>query len=175
MTLARLGLAVYIALGVVTLADAAMLQLKRTTSTVGRFEVTFPFAPKTQQGSVVASGQSIALDGYLALGDHSGFLAGFCDFPDSAFVSRSVDMVLDDTARAKQYEGSATLVDLTVITLDGNPGREVHYKDSLGKVYIGRMYLVEHRMYQLLVITRDEAKDAKTISSFFNSFRLLKR
>jgi hypothetical protein len=69
--------------------------------------------------------------------------------------------------------GKQTLVSERTIVLDGYRGREIEFQDSKGIVSKARGYLVEKRLYQLIVISASDFAFSEEDQLFLDSFRLL--
>ncbi len=108
--------------------------------------------------------------------DNLAYILSETEYPDSvmnsekkdrleAFFKNSIDGVV------QRFNG--TLIEQTVTTLNGYPGRQVKLGIQGGKAVMNiRFYLVKNRMFVLQTITQSGKEDNTSIEKFMDSFEI---
>lgn len=106
------------------------------------------------------------------------YLVTYNEFPYSYAQMTNPKKILnqaqDNTLKATQ---SNLVSQRNIRSSNGQPGKEIEYVDSAGKVTINRMYVAEGRLYQVIGIVSKKQRStlAKTITGYLNSFQLVLR
>ncbi|MBD2311707.1 hypothetical protein H6G20_08555 [Desertifilum sp. FACHB-1129] len=135
----------------------------------GKFAVLMPGVPeadsKTDPNGNVNHSFMLALDEELYLINYFDFPEGFS--ADSAQVRELLDTLPNSFAQG----ASARLVGDRNITLDGHPGKEFQFAlaNEQAPPGIGRLYLVDRRIYLAIAMTPQSQKAQR----FLESFRIL--
>lgn len=170
----RVLIAALLMLLIATLACApATAEPKVFTSESGKFSIAFPGDPKEQTQSVPTAVGDVALTMYTVDNGDSAYLAGFADYPSDMVAASDPETMLDGGRDGAINNIDGTLLTEKHITISGNPGRELKVQSKDGKnVLYGRFYLVDARLYQIMVVTSPTGLDQATIDSFLDSFTL---
>lgn len=152
---------------------------KTLASQEGRFTVALPGAHTLSKKKVTtATGQ---LDATIVVAEgrnDSYFVVSFCDFPLDEVKADSVEKRLDQACRgAVEKSGGELRGTEKPIKLDGkHPGREIVIEKKGEVIAKMRIYLVERRLYQVMVFGNGPvfAPKEKEVGIFLDSFRLNK-
>jgi hypothetical protein len=172
--LVRLGV---LATAVVALsACAASIATEPTefpfTSTEGRFSVVFPGDPDTGVTAADDAGGTRKVTSMMASRGSDDFGVTWSDFPASFLASGALP-VLEGVRDKVLADAKATLDTSDEIELDGHPGLAVKATVPEGATkgeYHVRFYLVQNRIYEVLVIRNDPEADDTPVLDFFDSF-----
>ena len=163
------------------------LQPEEFKSVEGRFSVKTPATLKerivTNEAALPGDGTHIKLDVHNFSGCHGGLAYSviYNDFP-SSFLSLGdaktmTDAILDSAAAGLQTLNNGKIQLNSIISLAGYTGREVivesqtnHQKYSIK----ARYFLVERRLYQIMVVVPTGVGGSVEINDFLGSFHLLK-
>lgn len=140
----------------------------RHNSTDGRFSVLMPVAPQVSSKPVdTAAGQLI---NHVALAQtaSSAYAVSYADYPENSADPQEVL----DSVRSGAINGiKGTLISGKNITHKGYPGREFQASTE-GALYTSRIYLVNNRLYQMVVVVPATLAKPADISKFLTSFDL---
>ena len=141
---------------------------EKFSSSKGGFSVLMPGTPtedietdKTDEGETYEQH-------FFSLSQPEGeYLVAYSDFTEEEVRVVGADKILE--AMSKELQASATQVlSQNTISLQGNPGRMLKYKDSDGSINHTQMFIVKGRLFLLTA----RASDANA-KRFFDSFSLL--
>ena len=143
----------------------------------GRYSAMMPTKPtETKKKITTATAQ---LDAVVAVAEgrlESYFVVSYTDYPLKELKADSIDKRLDQGAKAAAENARGKIRSEKPIKLDGHPGREVVIEKDGEVIAKMRLYLVERRLYQVMVLgsaTIFAAKE-KDVGVFLDSFRLNK-
>jgi hypothetical protein len=138
----------------------------------GRYSVAMPAEPTETKKKITA--RDTQLDTVVAVAEgrlESFFVVSYTDYPPGLKVD-SKDKRLEQGAKAAAENAGGNLRgEPKPIKLDGHPGREIVIEKDGAVIAKVRLYLVDHRLYQVMVLGAAKEKD---VSTFFDSFRLNK-
>lgn len=121
---------------------------------------------ETPTGKIVHNIYRAAKGGVICLVDYADFPK---EVTDPATIKATFDEVRDELLKGAQ----AKLDSEATISLDGHPGREIKLILP-GSEAKARLYIVNRRFYQLLIINMPMLnKDASVLDKFFESFKLV--
>ncbi len=148
------------------------------TSTEGRFSVWMPGAPNQQTQPVTTDSGSIDLIVFTAEDRSGGYAVMYSDFPGGVSPANA-NAVLETTMQGGVSNMQGTLLRQSNITLRGYAGREIQVdvpaqNSQPASLLTARYYLVDNRLYQLLVITHKDQPTSDALRKFFDSFNLIK-
>lgn len=157
------------------LLGAAQDEWKVFASPGGRFSVTMPTAPMETKKKVTGQLDAIVA---AAEGRHDAFfVVSYCDFLAGELKIETVQKRLDQACRgALESSGGDKLRSEKSIALDGHPGREIVIEKKGEVIARMRLYLVNHRLYQVMVLGAGRVFSSKEndVGRFLDSFRLNK-
>ena len=143
----------------------------------GRYSVAMPATPtKSVKKITTATAQ---LDAVVAVAEgrlDSFFVVSYCDYPARELKADSIDKRLDQGAKAAVENARGKLRSEKPIKLDGHPGREIVIEKDGEVIAKMRIYLVDRRLYQVMVLGSGPifAVKEKDVGIFLDSFRLNK-
>jgi hypothetical protein len=100
----------------------------------------------------------------------------YSEFPEAAEFDRIPPQdLLDNIMQGVATNVNRRLQDDRSITLDGHPGVDLYYEGANGLTYKHRIYIVDRRWYQVMVVTSeaDRSEFATAADRFLNSFNLI--
>jgi hypothetical protein len=153
---------------------------KLFTAPDGGFTVLMPGNPKvTSQTQKTFMGE-INLQVFVAQPPKQevAYVVAFNDFPDSYGKMADPNEVLKNAqAMALKTTQSNLISERSIRSSNGQPGREIEYVNTGGKITKSRMYFAEGRLYQVMVITTSKQKKylVKSIAGYLNSFNVVLR
>ncbi len=105
----------------------------------------------------------------------SAHLVTYTDFPPRFIQSADPNDLLDNGRDEVIRRVQGQLLSEERITLGGSPGRELKLRAPGELIIHSRIYLVNQRLYQLIVVTPESKAPnlSGSIRGFFQSFRLL--
>ncbi len=165
-----------ICLAVPLLFGAAQDDLKAYTSKEGRFSANMPGAPVETTKQVNSDFQVTTV---IAEGRHdSYFVVSFSDLPEKELKKGPIEKRLEHACKgAVEKSGGKLRGDEKPIKLDGkHPGREIVIEKNGEIIAKMRIFLVDRRLYQVMVLGTGPifAPKEKDVGSFLDSFRLNK-
>jgi hypothetical protein len=162
-----------LALFAASLACSTEPEPKEFTSDDGGFSIAFPGDPETQTQSVPTDVGDVALTMYTVETGSAAYLAGYADYPADMVAGSDPETMLDGGRDGAVGNIDGRLLTEKHITLDGHLGRELKVESKDGKqVLYGRFYLVEARLYQIMVVTSPDGLEETVIFAFLDSFTL---
>lgn len=150
--------------------------LKSYTSKEGRFTVNMPGMPKVTTKEV---SNDLTVTTVVAEGrQDSYFVVSFSDFPEKDLKKGAVEKRLEQACKGALEKSEGKLRgEAKSITLDGkHPGREIVIEKNGEIIARMRIYLVDRRLYQVMVLGKGAifAPKEKDVGNFLDSFRLNK-
>ncbi len=105
----------------------------------------------------------------------SAHLVTYTDFPVEFIRTADPNKLLDNGRDEVVRRVQGRLLSESQVSLNGAPGRELKLKAPGELIIHSRIYLVEQRLYQLIVVTPESKATnlSGSIRGFFQSFRLL--
>ncbi len=105
----------------------------------------------------------------------SAHLVTYTDFPPEFIQAADPNKLLDNGRDEVIRQVQGRLLSEGRITLNGSPGRELKLRAPGDLIIHSRIYLVDQRLYQLIVVTPESKAPSLSgsIRGFFQSFRLL--
>ncbi|MGH9966663.1 MAG: hypothetical protein ACREBG_02355 [Pyrinomonadaceae bacterium] len=138
------------------------------SSAAGRFTILIPVEPKFTENQVDSAVGKLVNNVYMALTDAGAFAISYADYPaNNADPQAVLDNVLDGAIKGIK----GTSISSTNITHKGHPGREFQASTE-GSVYTSRIFLVNNRLYQIVVVTAPGKVSAAEINRYLTSFDL---
>ena len=155
--------------------SAGSVQLR---SKEGNFSVKAPVTLEEMPQSIDISSGKKETHTYLAEKDGIAYVATYIVFDESSFSQGSLEDMLNNARDSMVNSVSGKLAMETRITLGDYPGRDVtiSYTTTDGKdgLIRARLYLVKPNLYQVMVLVDKGQENTASVSSFLDSFKLLK-
>lgn len=145
------------------------------SSEEGAFSVLMPKNPSVEVQTVDTPLGPIDIRLFSAELSDIAFVVGYSDYP-SAFVAQSNPVVVLNGARDGAVANvQGKLLSENVIFLDGYPGRELRIEGPDAELTaVSRIFLVNNRLYQAMVVVPVDQSSTNEISTFLESFALIK-
>lgn len=148
--------------------STAQANWEKFSSSIGGFSVLMPGTPtEDTQTDKTDEGETYEQHFFSLSQPEGEYLVAYSDFTEEEVTVVGADKILE--AMSKELQANATqMLSQNTISLQGNPGRTLKYKDSDGSINHTQMFLVKGRLFVLTA----RASDAN-VKRFFDSFRLL--
>jgi hypothetical protein len=161
-----------VAVGAISVSADDQPEWKEFTSKEGRFKVLMPGTPKQQQHDTESDfGKGVLYMNSVQAG-RTMYGANYCDFP-AEIKKAPLKQVYDSSRDGAVANLEGKLAGEKDIKLDDYPGRELQIDVAGGKlVFRARVYLVDQRLYQVVVFGTQEAVTSKAAEKFLDSFKL---
>jgi len=145
---------------------------RRFASPDKKFSVLFPGAPIEVKQPIQEDGWQSTLYMYMVERKQESvlYMTAYIDYPFQ-FPSEAVPEGLASGREGMLAERGATLISEQAIELNGYPGTEFKYRLPDRSTGRARLYLVNQRLYMLVVETSKEQWLTKSIEGFLSSFQ----
>jgi predicted RNase H-like HicB family nuclease len=171
------------ALLIASLASASLAQddapkLKRYKTEEGNFSVMLPGEPKAQRVPIKDPADKDAKQVQYVFGtDDGAYLVSYQDNPKLVEADEaSAEEALKSAQEGLDKAFGELLSEKAIKLADRYPGRELEFevKGEKGGLYRARLYLVDGRLYQVVVVGTKEFATSKTAAAMLDSFALLR-
>lgn len=136
------------------------------SSPAGRFEVLIPTEPRVTEQGLQISDVKVVNNVSLALTEYAVFGVSYAHLPPASAKSKG----LLDNIRKGVIEGiNGKLISSSNISHKGHPGREFQAFTE-GRLYTSRIFLVNRRLFQLVIVTMPDNVLPADVQRFLNSF-----
>ena len=159
---------------VFVLAGCKQVPWNEFKSTDGNFSVLLPGAPTASDQPInMQTGQIEAHIFTLTTGQFA-YMVSYTDYPASIFDTTPIKSILDGLRDGAVKNSQGRLINEADIALGAYAGRELNVESSNGSnVMRAHLYVVNHRLYQVIVITDKGRASSAEITKFLSSFKLL--
>jgi hypothetical protein len=147
-------------------------------SPAGRYSVMMPGKPKVQSQTVDTLAGPLELN-MAILEDRAGtYTVMYSDYPPDLIQPEAVDSVLDNAAHGGATSMDGEIVQVNPFSMGPFPGREAEFKvpaqGSQPAIKIKtHFFLVNNRMYQVMVLVTQNQVYPEGVQKFFDSFQLI--
>ncbi|HLP92012.1 MAG TPA: hypothetical protein VK184_25910 [Nostocaceae cyanobacterium] len=153
------------------------------SSKEGKFSILMPGKPKQGRQTITTLVGNVQLSVFAVerKQDNVQYAVTYSDFSPQYIEhikkNNLVEEVLETGKISVLQNAKGKLISERRISLNGHVGRELKYTRPGNKIVRHRMYLVDKRLYQVIVQTDTKKENFLTmrIEGFFNSFTLLPR
>lgn len=163
------------ALGVAFRGAATPAAWAEFRSGAGRFAVQVPGGSLEEQTQTVDT-QVGTLTMYTLSRSEKTIQYGvnYADYPAEVVAQSDPGKMLQGAQDGALNSSNSRLVSDRVMTLGGHPGRQYKAESQDGKYALtARIYLVDNRLYQVVVITPPDQSQPENVARFLDSFRLV--
>jgi hypothetical protein len=150
------------------------VNFKKFTSTQGDFSVMMPDTPLENTKTIDSTLGPLKLYSFANEKDNVAYIVMYSDYPRSGLVNYTANKILDNVRNGGVASSSGVLDYELLISKNGYPGREIKISNS-NMVIINRFYLVENRLYQVMISTLPDNANLKTNGEFLDSFIVLSK
>jgi hypothetical protein len=139
------------------------------------FSVLMPGTPteETSSEATVFGMMDTSLFEVQPEGDKLTYTIRYDNYPPGIRAIGNVPQLVYARQKRLEYDVQGKELSAGDISLGEHPGRQVSLELPDGSIGIYRIFLVEHRMYQVGVQAPEEETSAEEISKFLDSFQLL--
>jgi hypothetical protein len=177
MTTASVTFALITSFALTAAQDAEPLSLKKYKSEDGNFSIELPGVPKAQRVPVNPENEKGAKQVQYVYGvDDGAYLVSYQDNPNLEEADEKAQAEALKTAQESLGKTFGKLLsEKPIKLLDKYPGREFEYEipGQKGR-YRSRMYMVDGRLYQVIVVGAEAFASSKTAEAVLDSFALLR-
>ena len=160
----------------VTACQSEQVTTATFSSEVGQFTIAEPAPFQETQQSVETPVGPVDIYTYTAETDQSAYVVAFSDYPPQMVSQSEPEMLLDSSRDGAVNNLGGTLVSEEKIEIEGNPGRSLIISADTGTnesaIINSHIYLVDNRLYQILVVSPESQKPTTDPKAFLASFSL---
>jgi hypothetical protein len=141
----------------------------------GRFTVQMPGQPKEQTNKVNTAIGPIDVHLFVSAPDpNTAYIVGYSDYPEEMIKKSDSQKILDGARDGAVKNVNGKLDSEKKITIDGHPGRDFsiateHFEGR------DRIYLVNNRLYQVMMVGSRDFVTSKDAEKFLDSFKLTEK
>jgi hypothetical protein len=146
------------------------------SSKSGKYSISLPSKPmETDKKIDSAAGELTIYMALVAPNNDLAYLVTYNDYPDAALAGAEKDAMLDGVrdGNVKSFGGKVASEKKITLGKEKYPGREILLeKPGETAVYRARMYLVNNRLYQVVIVSTKDVATNKDTDNYFESFKL---
>lgn len=146
---------------------------EKFSSSEGAFSILMPGTPTQQVRTAKTSSGSI--DAYMFLVEYRdvAYMVAYSDYPNPMIQESTPKLILDGARDGAVANVQGKLVRESIISLDKHQGRELQIESPGGKVTVtARIFLVDRRLYQVMVLMHKDKASSEDVNKFLDSFRI---
>ncbi|MEB3268221.1 MAG: hypothetical protein VKJ09_06760 [Leptolyngbya sp.] len=151
-------------------------KIETFTSDNGGFVVSTPIVLEEATQSVDTAVGPIDIYTYTAEDRNAAYVVAYSDYPAEIVAQNDPATMLNGSRDGAVGNVGGTLISEDEIELGGNPGRslviDAQTEDGQAATVNARIYLVDNRLYQVLVVVPKGEEDKVDIQGFLDSFTL---
>lgn len=160
----------------VTACNTATPTFEEYVSEAGGFTVSTPLTLEEDTQSVETQAGPIEIYTFTAEDRQAAYIVAYSDYPEALVTQSEPDVILDGSRDGAVGNVGGTLINETRVELQGNPGRalviDTTTDDGQAATVNARIYLVDNRLYQILVVVPKEDEVDVDVDGFLDSFSL---
>jgi hypothetical protein len=147
---------------------------KSFISKEGNYEVQMPGTPLENRKIVkLPNGTVFVVQATLEV-KKGEYVVGFSEHPDAVVKADTAEKRLDNARNGVLSKTHAKLKSEKQIKLEGHNGRELDLEINANLVVRARLFVINNRMYQLMVVGPRELVASADTGKFLDSFKLVK-
>jgi hypothetical protein len=140
----------------------------------GKFRILLPSEPVKQTPQTNTGFEAVTYRIVTALSSIAGMAVGYADQPRNNSFETNISKLLDKLRDQALIDLRGTLISEKQVKLGNFPGREFRASVPGGFSVRERIFLVNNRLYSLMIIAGAQGLDSVEAETFFNSFEILK-
>ena len=160
----------------VTACSGNEVSFEDFSSDAGQFSIVVPSTFQETQESVETPVGPINIHTFTAEEQNSAYVVAYSDYPAEIVEQSDPQILLDSSRDGALGNLNGNIISEEPIDIDGNPGRSlvIDTVDPAGDeaTIKSRIYLVDNRLYQILVVTPKGQEEAAKPETFLESFTL---
>lgn len=146
------------------------------SSEIGAFTIAAPAPFEEVQQSVETPVGPVDIYTFTAETNHSAYVVAFSDYPIEMVDQSNPESLLNSSRDGAINNLGGTLVSEEMIEVSGYPGRSLviaaQGPTNQPATINSHIYLVDNRLYQILVVSPDNQKSTLKPQTFLESFKL---
>ena len=147
---------------------------KMFTSQAGGFSAAFPEDPQEDVQTLPTDVGEIEVHFLSLERENAVYMIVYSDYPTDVVAQSDPESMLNGARDGAVSNVQGTLVSEEKITIDDHPGRGLKITSSDGEATIySNVYLVNNRLYQIMVVIPSSTNLSNEASNFLNSFKLI--
>jgi hypothetical protein len=147
---------------------------KPFSSQEGGFRVLLPGTPSQNKDNVNTQVGSIPVNLFFVDRPEAFYGVAYADFPGNTPInSNELNQALPQLASKYIDNMGGKVVSQKTVSLGNISGKEIRVRFPQGVIARWRVYAVNKRLYEVVVVTDKESSLTKSIEGFFKSFQLL--
>jgi hypothetical protein len=151
-------------------------ELQEYRSLSGDFLVLFPENPEMETQKVNTLIGVIDAHMYQVTTEDMYYAVSYSDYPEDFINSSTSDEVLKGARDGALANTKGKLLQELVITYEDYPGRDIKYEitsEDENVIVYQRIFLVNERLYQIIVVTEEKNMFSRKIFDFLESFKII--
>ncbi|MBE7385347.1 MAG: hypothetical protein F6J95_028600 [Leptolyngbya sp. SIO1E4] len=160
----------------VSACNANTLTFEEFASEAGQFSIAAPSPMEETQQSVPTPVGPIDIYTFTAEEENSAYVVAYSDYPAEVVEQSDPESLLDSSRDGALGNLNGTLLSEDPIDIDGNPGRSLVIdaitETGEAATINSRIYLVNNRLYQILVVMPKGQEATADAATFLESFTL---
>lgn len=145
-------------------------------SEAGQFTIAAPAPFEETQQSVETPVGPVEIHTFTAEAEDTAYVVAYSDYPPEIVNQTDPQVLLDSSRDGAVNNLGGTLISEEVIDLEGNPGRSLVISATANQdqtaTINSRIYLVDNRLYQVLVVAPEGTSTPEASETFLDSFDL---
>lgn len=169
-------LVLVLSLSVALLAGCQKFSWKDFSSPEGKFSVLMPGTPQNHTQALNTPIGPVTTYAFVYSNKDAAFGVSYTDYPEALMQGLDAQKILDGARNGQlSAKSGSTLISESPISLNSYPGREVQMTtpEGDGKHAVrNHMYMVNNRLYQVMVVMPRDELFSKNAVKFMDSFKL---
>ncbi|MGF1458645.1 MAG: hypothetical protein ACFBSG_06410 [Leptolyngbyaceae cyanobacterium] len=171
-----LGQLFLIGLLVLTACDRGQPTPETFSSETGQFSIATPEPFEETQQSVQTPVGPVEIHTFTAETGDSAYVVAYSDYPEEIVDQTDPQVLLNSSRDGAVGNLGGTLISESELELEGHPGRALVIRADAEQgetaTISSHIYLVDNRLYQVLVVAPENSPEAGTSAAFLDSFDL---
>lgn len=167
-------LAFLTALALPAIAAAQAQDWKEFNSNECRCSALFPGTPQSKTQGMQTKVGTLEAKMFMLEMPSAFYAMAYVDYPKDAVAKGAPDELLNGARDGAVGNVKGKLVSETKITMNGAPGRELRIEAPGDLNLTARIYLVNQRLYQVLVVAPKAKEGEAEAKKFLDSFKFTK-
>jgi len=157
-----------------TTAPPTPTPAKVFVSETGRFSAALPEDPIEDVQTLPTSAGDLEVHFFTLEKENAIYMVVYSDYPAEVVAQSSPTVMLDGARDGAVSNVQGTLLNEEEITINDYPGRALKVRASDGQATVhSRVYLVDNRLYQVMVVIPGSADLPTEAEDFLDSFKVM--
>ena len=159
-----------------TACNGASIQGEAFSSETGELRVETPAPFEETQQAIQTPVGPVEIHTFTAEAEDSAYVIAYSDYPSAIVEETNPQALLDSSRDGAVTNLGGTLLSEEAVEIDGYPGRSLVISTGAETdepaTISSRIYLVDNRLYQVLVVIPEGKNVEKAAAGFLESFAL---